>query len=113
VTDDQERRTFSQPGTARALVLLGSALAVTAAAGVCFVAIVFGPTLAGRPGLTGAAVLGSALMFACVVIGVVLANVLAIRARSLRRVVAAGCGTLLAGVVVGLAVLLVVIAATS
>jgi hypothetical protein len=109
VTDEHERRTFSRPGTARALVLLGSALAVTAAAGVCFVAIVFGPTLAGRPGLTGAVVLGSVLMFAFVLAGVVLANLLAIRARSLRRVVGAGCGTLFAGVVLGLATLLIVI----
>jgi hypothetical protein len=109
VTEEQERRTFSQPGTARALVLLGSALAVPAAAGICFVAIVFGPTLAGNPGLTGAVVLGSVLMFAAVLVSVVLANVLAIRAKSLRRVVGAGCGTLFVGTLLGLGILLVVI----
>lgn len=113
MTDEQDRSTFSRPGTARALVLLASALSVTAAAGVCFVAIVFGPTLAGRHGLTGAVVLGSLAFGAFVLVSVVLANVLALRAKSVRAVAGRGCGTLFFGVVLGLVAMLLLISRTA
>lgn len=101
-----QKRTFSQPGTARALVLLASALAVAGAVLVFLLALVFGSALRD---LTGAVLIGTAVFGGFVLVSAVVANLLAIRAKSLRGIVGVGCGTLLAGVVIGLGVLLLVI----
>jgi hypothetical protein len=101
-----QKRTFSQPGTARALVLLASGLAVAGAVLVFLLALVFGSALRD---LTGAALIGTAIFAGFVLVSAVVANLLAIRAKSLRGIVGVGCGTLLAGVVIGLGVLLLVI----
>lgn len=100
------KRTFSQPGTARALVLLASALALAGAVLVFLLALVFGSALRD---LTGTVLAATAMFAGFVLVSAVVANLLAIRAKSLRGIVGVGCGTLLAGVVIGLGVLLLVI----
>jgi hypothetical protein len=101
-----QKRTFSQPGTARALVLLASALALAGAVLVFLLALAFGSALGD---LTGTVLIGTAIFAGFVLVSAVIANLLAIRAKSLRGIVGVGCGTLLAGVVIGLGVLLLVI----
>jgi len=108
-----QKRTFSQPGTARALVLLASALALAGAVLVFLLALVFGPALLDQQGLTATALIGTAVFGGFVLVSAVVANLLAIRAKSLRGIVGVGCGTLLAGVVIGLGMLLLVIAKAS
>jgi hypothetical protein len=95
----EQKKTYSRVGTARALVLLASGLAVGGAALFCLFTFILANRIALPTIAFGALVLVSAI----------LAVVLAIRARSLRAVVGLGCGTLLAGVVVGLAVMLLLI----
>ena len=102
-----QKRTFSQPGTARALVLLASALALAGAVLVFLLALVFGSALRD---LTGPVLAGTAILSGFVLVSAVLANLLAIRAKSTRGIVGVGCGTLLVGTVIGLGVLLLVIA---
>lgn len=104
-----QKRTFSQPGTARALVLLASALTLAGAVLLFLLALVFGSALLDRQGLTAAALAGTAAFGGFVLVSAVVANLLAVRAKSLRGIVGVGCGTLLAGVVVGLAVLLLMV----
>jgi hypothetical protein len=104
-----QKRTFSQPGTARALVLLASALALAGAVLVFLLALVFGPALLERQGLTGTVLAATAVFAGVVLVAAVIANLLAIRARSLRGIVGIGCGTLLAGVVAGLGACLLLI----
>lgn len=94
-----QKRTFSQPGTARALVLLASALALAGAVLVFLLALVFGSSL--RAGLAGGVLAGTAVLAGFVLVSTILANLLAIRGRSTRGIVGVGCGTLLAGVLVG------------
>ena len=101
-----QKRTFSQPGTARALVLLASALALAGAVLVFLLALVFGSALGDR---TGTVLAATAMFAGFVLVSAVVGNLLAIRAKSLRGIVGVGCGTLLAGVVIGLGVLLLVI----
>jgi hypothetical protein len=101
-----QKRTFSQPGTARALVLLASALALAGAVLVFLLSLVFGSTLGD---LSGPVLAGTAMFGGFVLLSAVVGNLLAIRARSTRSIVGVGCGTLLAGVVIGLGVLLLVI----
>lgn len=108
-----QKRNFSRPGTARALVLLASGLAVAGAALVLLLAIVFGPALLDRRGLTGTVLAATAVFGASVLVSAVVANLLALRATSVRGIVATGCGTLLAGVVVGLGVLLSLISSAA
>lgn len=103
------KRTFSQPGTARALVLLASALALAGALLVFLLTLVAGPPLLDGRGLTGAALAGTAVFGGFVLVSALVANLLAIRARTLRGIVGIGCGTLLAGVVLGLGVCLALI----
>jgi hypothetical protein len=110
VTDEDQRRTISQPGTARALVGIASALALGGAVLICLVTLVFGPALLDAHGLTGPAIWGTVGLCAVVAVAVVTANVLAARGRTTSAVVARGCGAVLGGVVVGLALLLIVIA---
>lgn len=109
----EQKRTFSQPGTARALVLLASALAIAGAVLVFLLALVFGPALLDRRGLTATVLIATAVFSGFVLVSAVVANLFAIRARSIRGIVGLGCGTLLAGVVIGLGVLLLLIANTS
>jgi hypothetical protein len=101
-----QKRTFSQPGTARALVLLASALALAGAVLVFLLALVFGSALRD---LAGPVLVATAAFGGFVLVSAVVANLAAIRATSVRGIVGVGCGTLLAGVVVGLGVLLLVI----
>ncbi len=105
--------TFSRKGTARALVLLASGLALAGAALVFLLAVVFGPALLDRRGLTGTVVVATAVFGAFVLAGAVVGNLLAVRARSTKGVVGAGCGTVLGAVVVGLAVMLLLISRTA
>jgi hypothetical protein len=101
VADD--RQTFSRAGTARALVLLAAGLSVGGAALLCLLMVV----IADRFVLATAAFLGFALVSATVAV------LLTIRARSVRGVVGLGCGTLLIGLVTGLAVMLLLISSVA
>jgi hypothetical protein len=94
-----DRQTFSRPGTARALVLLASALATGGAVLLCLLTVVFVSRIA----------LATAAFAGFVLVGAALATLLTVRARTVGRVVGVGCGTLLAGVVLGLAVMLLLI----
>ncbi len=105
----ERKRTFSQPGTARALVLLASALALAGAVLVFLLALVVGPSLLEPRGLTGTVLAATAALAGFVLVSAIVANLLAIRAKSLRGIVGVGCGTLLAGFVVGLGVCLLLI----
>lgn len=104
-----EKPTVSRAGTARALVLLASGLTLAAGAVVCFVALIFGPVLTDRRELTTSVVLACIAFVVVILIAVVVANVLALRGRTTRGVVASGCATLLVGAVLALAALVVLI----
>ncbi|MGH3762007.1 hypothetical protein [Actinophytocola sp.] len=108
----EDRTTVSRLGTARALVLLAAVLAFAVSALGCVVVLVFGPIL-DRAGLTGTAVLAAAVC--CLVVGVfaLAASLTAMRARTVASVLARGFGLLLAGVVLGLASLLLLISGNS
>jgi hypothetical protein len=99
----------SRIGTARMLVLLGSGLQLAAGAIACLVVLVFGPVLRHRSGGTGPVVLAVVVFVVIMLAGIAVANLLALRARSVRRVLAGGCGTLLAGTALGAAALLVLL----
>jgi hypothetical protein len=96
-------QTFSKASTARALVLLASALAVGGAALLCLLLLV----------LASPFTLAVATFGAFTLVSAVVATLLTIRARSVRGVVGLGCGTLLVGVVLGLAVMLILISGTA
>jgi hypothetical protein len=95
-----KKETISRLGTARALVLLASGLAAGGAALLCLLTVVFVTKIA----------LATAIFAAFVLVSAIAGTVLTVRARSLRTVIGFGCGTLLAGVIIGLAVMLVLIA---
>jgi hypothetical protein len=95
-----DRQTYSRTGTARALVLLAAALATAGALLLCLLCFVFVARIA----------LASAVFAALTLVGGVVATLLVIRARSVRSVVGLGCGTLLVGIVIGLAIMLSLIA---
>jgi hypothetical protein len=95
----EEKKTYSRVGTARALVLLASGFAVGGAVLFCLFTLL----------LVNRIALPTTTFAAFVLVSAVVATVGAIRARSLRAVVGLGCGTLLVGVVVGLAVMLLLI----
>jgi hypothetical protein len=101
VADD--RQTFSRAGTARAIVLLGAGLSVGGAALLCLLMIV----LIDRFVLAAAIFLGFALVSATVAV------LVTVRARSVRSIVGFGCGTLLIGLVIGLAVMLLLISSAA
>ncbi|MCT2582667.1 hypothetical protein [Actinophytocola gossypii] len=106
---EQRPGRVSRVGTARALVLLGAVLAVGAAVLVCVGTLVAGPALLDQPGLSWPIVL-AAVGFVVVVIGfAVVGSVLAARGRTVGSVVFNGCGTLLAGILVGITTLLLLI----
>jgi hypothetical protein len=94
---------FSNASTARALVLLASALAVGGAALLCLLLLF----------LASPFTLAVATFGAFTLVSAVVATLLTIRARSVRGVVGLGCGTLLVGVVLGLAVMLILISSTA
>jgi hypothetical protein len=101
----EQRKTVSRLGTARALVLLAAALAVAVSLLGCLVVIVFGSAVLGRAGLTGTAVLAAAVCCGVIVVAAVAASLLAVRAHTVRAVLARGFGVLVAGGVLGLAAL--------
>lgn len=103
---------FSRQGTARALVLLASVLAVAGAALLCALALIFGSSLR-QAGLAGALLAGTAVFVAFSLVSALVANLAAARAKSMKAVVTRGCGTLFAGVVLGLGVMLVLISRTA
>lgn len=103
-----EEERVSRVGTARALVLLGSGLQLALCAVACFLMLVFGPVALHRPAITGPIVLGVVVFVAIVVLDIALANLLALRAGTIPRIVAGGCGTLLAGTVLAIGALLVI-----
>jgi hypothetical protein len=109
VTEEQDRRTVSRLGTARALVLLAAVLAVAVSVLACLAVVVFGPTLLGRAGLTGTAVLAAAVCCVVVLAAAIAASLLAVRARTVPAVLGRGFGVLLGGVVLGLAALLLLV----
>lgn len=92
-------KTYSRVGTARALVVLGAVLAVGGAVVLCLLAVVFIDRIAPATAAFAAFVLVSALA----------STLLTIRARTVPAIVGLGCGVLLTGAVVGLAVLLIMI----
>jgi hypothetical protein len=92
-------KTFSRVGTARALVLLAAALAVGGAALLCLLVVVFVDRIA----------LATAAFAGFVLVSAVVSTLLTVRARTTPKVVGFGCGVLLAGVIVGLAVMLIMI----
>jgi hypothetical protein len=106
---DETSRTVTRLGTARALVLLAAALCAGVAVLVCVAALVLGPAILGRPDRTWALVLGSVVFALVVLLAAIVASVLAARARTVGAVVIRRCGLLLAGMMVGLAVLLLLI----
>lgn len=107
-----EKSTVTRVGTARALVLLAAVLCAGAAVLVCLAALVLGPAILDRPDRTGALVLGGVVFAGVVVLSAVVAAVLAARARTLGSVVLGGCGLLLAGIMLGVAALLLLISRT-
>jgi hypothetical protein len=107
VTED--RSTVSRLGTARALVLLAAVLAFAASALGCLAVLVFGPAIFGKAGLTGTAMLAAAACSVVVLAAAITASLLAVRARTVGAVLGRGFGVLLAGVVLGLAALLLLV----
>jgi CBS domain containing-hemolysin-like protein len=96
-------------GAARALVLLGSAMQLAGCGLVSFLVLVFGPVLRHKSGVTGPIVLAVVLFVVISLVGIVLANLVALRAASTRRVALGGCGILLIGFVAGIGVLLTLV----
>lgn len=106
---DEQPSRVTRLGTARALVLLAAVLSVGAAALVCFATLAFGPAVLDRSGLTGAMVLATVVFTLVVLVFSTAASLLAARARTTGSVVVRGCGTLLAGILVGIVALLLLI----
>ncbi|GAB3461423.1 hypothetical protein [Actinophytocola sediminis] len=96
-------------GTARALVLLAAVLSGGAALLVCVAALVLGPAILDRPELSGALALGGVTFVVVVALFAVVASVLAARGRTVGTVVVRGCGLLLAGMLIGVASMLLLI----
>jgi hypothetical protein len=94
-----DRQTISRVGTARALVLLAAGLATGGTLLLCLLTVVFVPRIT----------FGTAVLAAFTLVSAITATLLTIRARTLRRVVGVGCGTLFVGVLIGLAVMLLLI----
>jgi hypothetical protein len=107
--DDGSARTVTRVGTARALVLLAAVLSGGLAVLVCVAALVLGPAVLDRPGLSGSLALGGVVFLVVVGIFAVVASVLAARARTVRTVVVRGCGLLLVGMMMALTTLLLLI----
>jgi hypothetical protein len=104
---EQDRRTVSRLGTARALVLLASVLAFAISVLVCIAALAVGPAILKE--LAGTAILASVVFCLVVLVSAIAASLLAVRATTVRGVLGRGFGILLAGVVAGLAVTLLLL----
>jgi hypothetical protein len=76
---------------------------------VSFLALVFGPVLLHRDGLTGPIVLAVVVFVVVSLVGIGLANLIALRSASTRAVAAGGCGILLVGFVTAIGALLTLI----
>jgi hypothetical protein len=94
-----ERQTISRVGTARALVLLAAGLAAGGTLLLCLLTVIFVTKIA----------VATAVLAAFTLVSALTAILLTIRARTLGRIVGAGCGTLFVGVLIGLAVMLLLI----
>lgn len=94
-----DRENISRAGTARAIVLLAAGLAVGGAVLLCLLSFILFAKLA--PAILAFG--GFALVSATAAV------LLTIRARSVPRIVGLGCGTLLTGVLIGLALMLILI----
>jgi hypothetical protein len=94
---------YSKASTARALVLLASGLAAGGAALLCLLIIVIASPFT----------LAAVTFAAFTLVSGLVATLLAIRARSARKVVGLGCTTLLVGVVLGLALMLILISSAA
>jgi len=103
----------SQVATARVLVLLASGFAVAGSLAAGLGVLVFGDPLLERNGMGGAVGLGATVFGVFVLVSVVLANIFAARGRTLGRVAGLGCGILLGGVLLGLALMLLLISGTA
>jgi len=110
VTEEQDRRTVSRLGTARALVLLAAVLVFVASALLLLTVVVLGPGV--LKGVAGSAILGAGVCCVVVLAAAIAASLLAVRARTVRAVLARGFGVLVAGGVLGLAALLLLFSAT-
>jgi hypothetical protein len=110
VTEEQDRRTVSRLGTARALVLLAAVLAVAASALLFLAVVVLGPGV--LKDVAGSAMLGTGVCCAVVLAAAIAASLLAVRARTVGAVLGRGFGVLVAGGLLGLAVLLLLFSAT-
>lgn len=99
--------------TGRALVLLGSALALATSAVVSFLVLIFWPVLAHLHGLTATIVFGVIGYVMLNIAAIACANLIAIRRARSRSVALAGCGTLIIGVVIAFGLLTAVLADTS
>lgn len=110
VTEEQDRRTVSRLGTARALVLLAAVLVFVASALLLLAVVVLGPGV--LKDVAGSAILGSAGCCVVVLVAAIAASLLAVRARTVGAVLARGFGVLACGGVLGLAALLLLLAVT-
>ena len=106
----EDRSTVSRLGTARALVLLAAALAFAASVLAFLVIIFLGPSL---PAGHGSGLLAGSVFCVVVLVTAITASVLAVSAKTTRAVLVRGFGILLAGIMIGLAVTLVLIANVS
>lgn len=93
------RENYSRAGTARALVLLASGLAAGGSLLLCLLSLL----------LFDKIILATAAFAALVLVSAAVGTLLTIRSRSVRGIVGLGCGILLAGVVVGLGIMLLLI----
>jgi uncharacterized membrane protein YqjE len=96
--------------TGRALVLLGSALALATSGLVSFLVLIFWPVLAHLHGLTAAVVFG-VIGYVLLVVGTIAcANWVVIRRARSGAVAMIGCGTLIVGTVIAFGLLVAVLA---
>ncbi|WP_133847474.1 hypothetical protein [Labedaea rhizosphaerae] len=100
----------SQAMTSRALVLLGSALALATSGVVSFLVLVFWPVLAHLQGLTAGVVFGVIGYVLLVISTIAAANFMVIRRVRSGPVAMIGCGTLIVGTVIAFGLLIAVLA---
>jgi hypothetical protein len=99
--------------TGRALVLLGSALALATSGVVSFLVLLFWPVIAHLPGLTAAVVFGVIGYVLLTIATIAAANLMAIRRARSGPVAMIGCGTLIVGLVIAFGLLTAVLAGSS
>jgi uncharacterized membrane protein YGL010W len=96
--------------TGRALVLLGSALALAVSGVVSFLVLIFWPVLAHQHGLTAGVVFGVIGYVLLTLAAIAAANFVAVRRRGTGPAAVLGCGTLLVGAVIAFGLLTAVMA---